>query len=121
VNPQFKLRPAEHSDHAAIRRMIYQASINPLGLNWRRFVVITDQKGELAACGQIKPHRDGSHEMASLAVLPDYRGQGLARSIIEHLLEQAPRPVYLTCRGSLERLYQKFGFHTVELPQQMPL
>jgi hypothetical protein len=34
--------------------------------------------------------------------------------LIEHLLADAPRPVYLTCRSSLGKLYEKFGFRALE-------
>ena len=42
-------------------------------------------QGEVIGCAQIKPHRDGSRELASLVVHPDYRGQGIARRMIQYL------------------------------------
>jgi amino-acid N-acetyltransferase len=51
--------------------------------------------------------------------VPEYRGQGLARAVIEYLLKDSPRPLYLTCISSLEPLYQRFGF--VSIPyEEMP-
>jgi len=46
-------------------------------------------------------------------VRPAYRHQGIARALIEHLLVDAPRPVYLTCRSGLGELYEKFGFQAL--------
>lgn len=92
-----------------------------MDLDWRRFIVAVDAQAQVIATGQIKPHgRKGDiHELASIAVLPEYRGQGLARAIIEYLLKDSPRPLYLTCISSLESLYQKFGF--VSIPyEEMP-
>jgi len=73
----------------------------------------------MIGCGQMKPVPGGLTELASLAVSPAHRRQGVARTLIEHLLEGAPRPVYLTCRSGLGTFYEKFGFHTLDT-DEMP-
>ena len=73
----------------------------------------------MIACGQLKPHIDGSTEIASLAVQPDCRSQGIARAIIEKLMLDAPRPLYLMCRSELGLLYEKFDFYALQ-PEEMP-
>lgn len=98
--------------------MIYRVGINPTGLNWRRFVVITATDGRLLACAQIKPHRDGTRELASLAVQPEQRGKGLARALILHLQAHNSPPLHLTCRATLQPLYRKFGFRALA-PEEM--
>ncbi len=113
------IRPATADDAAAIKALIRSVRINPMDLDWRRFFVASNADGELVACGQLKPHNDGTMELASIAVHPDYRGRGLARAIIEQLLSDSLRPLYLTCRSGLEPFYQKFGFRALaadELP-----
>ena len=90
-----------------------------MGLDWRRFVVAVDDQDQLLGIGQIKPHGAEVLELASIAVYPEYRGQGVARAIIEHLLKDSPRPLYLTCISSLESLYEKFGFHNIAY-EEMP-
>ncbi|HSJ88046.1 MAG TPA: GNAT family N-acetyltransferase [Anaerolineales bacterium] len=115
----YTLRPAREADAGVIKDLIHSVGINPMSLDWRRFVVAVDTQDQVIATGQIKPHGRDIHELASIAVLPEYRGQGLARVIIEHLLIDSPRPLYLTCLSSLEPLYQKFGF--VSIPyEEMP-
>jgi len=109
------LRPARKEDAAAIRKLIRQVGINPTGLDWRRFTLAVDDHDRMAGCAQVKPHRDGTRELASLAVQPDWRGQGVARMLIEHLLVRHSPPLYLTCRARLQPLYEKFGFQI--LPQ----
>jgi N-acetylglutamate synthase-like GNAT family acetyltransferase len=115
----FSLRPATQSDKIRIRRLVRQVRINPTGLEWPRFVVAVTSGGELIGCGQVKSHADGSRELASIAVSPDYRGEGVARAIIEYLINIYPKPLYLTCRASLVPFYQLFGFQTI-LQDQMP-
>lgn len=103
-----------------IRRLIWEVGINPMSLDWRRFLVAVNANGEVVSCGQIKPHGDGTRELASIAVRPGYRGQGLARAMIERLLAEAELPLYLTCRASLQPLYQKFGFCRVNEEEMTP-
>ena len=109
----FSLRPATETDFPEIRALIRQVRINPTGLDWRRFTVAVNELGEMIACAQLKPIPGDLTELASLAVHPVYRHQGIARALIERLLADAPRPVYLTCRLSLGKMYEKFGFRVL--------
>ena len=116
---KFNLRPARETDLTAIRSLVYSTNINPTGLKWPRFIIAEAPDGKLIACGQIKPHIDGSKELASLAVQSEYRGRGIARAILEKLMLNAPRPLYLMCRLQLGVFYEKFGFYTLQ-PENMP-
>jgi N-acetylglutamate synthase-like GNAT family acetyltransferase len=117
---QLTLRPANESDFPSIRRLIHQVGINPMGLDWRRFLIVVDPNDNLLGCGQIKRHNDGSRELASIAVVPEYRGRGIARAVIEKLLEGQTGTLYLTCRAHLGPFYEKFGFQPVSGLSAMP-
>lgn len=116
----FRLRPATRRDQAAIRGLIRAVHINPLGIRWRRFILAVDHQGGLVGCGQVKPHADGSRELASIAVVEAWRGRGVASAVIRHLMAAAPPPLWLTCRDRLIPFYERFGFRTVEPGQPMP-
>lgn len=47
TNPgeDFTLRTARAEDDAAIRKLIHQVGINPLGLHWERFILAVDHWG----------------------------------------------------------------------------
>ena len=113
------LRPATEADFPEIKALILQARINPTKLDWRRFTVAVSMD-ELIGCAQLKPVPRDLTELASLVVHPAYRHQGIARALIEHLLADAPRPVYLTCRSGLGELYEKFGYRTLEVDEMPP-
>jgi len=113
----FHLRPAKSSDFPKIRALIRAVHINPLGLNWEHFVLAVNPQDEMIGCGQVKNHRDGSKELASIAIVPAWRGKGVARAIIEKLLETHPGDLYLTCRSSLQPFYERFGFEVIAIPQ----
>ena len=109
----YTLQPAQDSHAAAIKKMVNDAHLNPMDLDWRRFVVALDPESQVIACGQVKQHRDGSRELASLVVNRAHRGQGLARTLIEKLVDDNPPPLYLMCRSGLGPFYEKFGFLAV--------
>lgn len=115
----FTLRAASREDAAAIRRLIHLVGINPTGLDWHRFLIAVDASGRLLGCGQLKPHGREVIELASLAVQPEYQGQGIARAIIEQLISRAPRPLFLICRSHLGPFYEKWGFQALGL-DEMP-
>jgi N-acetylglutamate synthase-like GNAT family acetyltransferase len=117
---KFHIRPARESESGQIKALIHLTGINPMGLDWKRFVVAAEgDRDEMIGCGQLKPHGVDILELASLAVYPEYRGKGVARTIIEHLLAESPRPLYLMCESSLGPLYEKFGFRAIAF-EEMP-
>ena len=113
------IRPARETDTAPIRDLIYLVGINPMGLDWKRFVVAVNDRDEMIGCGQLKPHGQEILELASIAVYPEHQGNGVARLLIEHLLKDSPRPLYLMCQSSLGPSYEKFGFQAISY-QEMP-
>jgi len=115
----FTLRPATIDDSRAIKDLIHRVGINPMDLDWHRFLLAVDGSGKMLGCGQLKPHGRDVIELASIAVEPSHRHQGVARVIIEHLIAQGPRPLYLTCRSKLGSFYERWGFRSIE-PAEMP-
>lgn len=117
----FYLAPALETDFPAIKALIYETGINPTSLNWQRFrVAKTTATDQFIACGQLKPHGDGTVELASIATAPAWRGKGVASAMVQKLIDEGPRPLYLTCLSSMGTFYQKFGFRSIsgdELPK----
>jgi N-acetylglutamate synthase-like GNAT family acetyltransferase len=114
-----QIRSAREAESSRIKELIHLVEINPMGLDWQRFVVAVDDQDAIIGCGQLKPHGSDILELASIAVYPEYQGKGIARAIIEHLLKDSPRPLYLMCRSSLGPFYEKFGFRAITY-QGMP-
>ncbi len=110
------IRPARAAEQATIGSIVHEGQINPNGLDWRRFLVADDQ-GVIVGIGQVKPHSDGSRELASIAVIPKRQGQGIARTIIESLLARESEPLVLMCRAQHESLYERFGFRRMRAPE----
>ncbi len=116
---EYVFRKALPEDAKKISNLIHLAGINPADLSWKRFIIAQDETGEVVGCGQVKPHGGEMRELASIAVHPAHRGKKIARQIIERLLNEHPRPLYLMCLARNGGLYQKFGFQILSY-EEMP-
>ena len=116
----YTLQPATAAQQPIIKQMIQASHLNPMGIHWQRFLLACDLEGAVIGCGQVKPHRDGSRELASLVVCKPWRNQGVARALIDALTEHEMKPLWLTCASDLVPFYRKFGFEEVASPSQMP-
>lgn len=117
VEPIF-LRRATAADQSQIMALIHTVGINPMGIQWARFIV-ADEDGRIVGTGQVKPHGDGSREVASIAVAPDRQGMGIGSAIVATLVAIEAAPLYLCCADHNEGYYRQFGFHALA-PADMP-
>jgi N-acetylglutamate synthase-like GNAT family acetyltransferase len=107
------VRPATAEDQDTIEKIIREADINPMGLEWQRFVV-AELDGQIVGTGQIKPHGDGVRELASIATRPGFQKRGIATQIIQALLARESEPLYLMCEQHNETFYHLFGFRRIK-------
>ena len=115
------LRPAVEADQKRIVAIIRQVGINPMDLKWQNFIAaVDDVTGQIVGTGQVKTHRDGSREIASIAVLPAYQRRGIAHQIIKSLLAQHPWTLFLTCRHEMGAFYEPFGFRVIDESDMTP-
>ena len=81
---------------------------------------MAEEGGSIVGVGQVKPHRDGTRELASIAVLPGRQGRGIGSEIVNALIAREHGEVlHLTCRTQLQGYYERFGFALVE-PAENP-
>jgi N-acetylglutamate synthase-like GNAT family acetyltransferase len=123
--PEICIRPAACEDDRAIRALVRSQHLNPLGLDWRNFLVAADSAGEIVSIGAVKKHGDGSWELASIATVPERRRRGLAGAVIRAILarrSQAEKqePLYLMCRNSRKQFYEQFGFREIAVEEMPP-
>ena len=115
VMGDYLFRHAAQADMPGIIDLARRAdlSMSSLESHWKRFVVVETDEGEIIGCGQLKQHIDGTRELASIAVAKPYRRQGVARMVIDHLIGQTSRPIYLICLSDLAPFYERLGFRPV--------
>jgi len=107
------IRPATAADQPAITALVRAARLNPLRIGWRTFLVAEDA-GRVVGVGQVRPHGDGSRELASLAVVRDHRGAGIGTQLTWALLARETPPTYLFCQAPTAAFYARFGFQGIE-------
>jgi len=117
-----EIRPATEADDAAIKALIHEADINPRDLDWRRFLV-ADDGGQVVACAQVRVHRHGTRELASVAVRAARRGEGIGRRISEAAIaHEERRPLFLYTEAATVAYWSKFAFVEVaddDLPDDL--
>ena len=116
---QVLLRAAQPRDMRRIRAIIRRARINRLGLRWRRFTVAVSGT-QIIGCVQLKPHRDGTVELASLAVERDWRGRGIGGQLVADCVARHTAALHLICTHKLVAYYLRQGFAVVALPDLPP-
>ena len=115
----FSIRNATEADQPVITAIIHEAHLNPRNLDWPRFIV-AETGGQVIGVGQVKPHDDGSRELASIAVNPDFQGQGVGTAICQALIERENGILFLMTRAELEPYYARFGFGKVNSSEVTP-
>ncbi len=78
--------------------------------------------GELIALGRLQRYPDGAYEIGGFWVEEGYRGRGLARALVRHVLEHIPEGVEAWCipYDHLTEFYLGFGMQLVTDPSQAP-
>jgi GNAT superfamily N-acetyltransferase len=110
---------AHGSHHAAARgnrRSILRRALSfvlrPLyssRVNWRHFIVLETDEGNIIGCGKILPHKGNNWEVASLSIEKRWRGKGGALIGGKYILEHAPRPLWGLCQPRYLPFYNRFG------------
>jgi amino-acid N-acetyltransferase len=105
----FAIRAAEQEDQVFIERSIKSARLNPTDLNWKNFLVATDQN-ELIGMIQLRKHADGSRELGSLVVTEHARNRGVAAHMIDALLAGQSCTVHMITSAPFAAHYRRWGF-----------
>ena len=124
--PAVRLRPATAQDLPAIFQAMASEKMNPLFLKPKQFVVAeTAVDGQFVGCGQIRPITATESELASLYVVPDWRGRGVGGRIVGQLLASfvsgggRPASLYLLTLARTTPFYEPWGFEEVA-PEALP-
>lgn len=112
------IRPTTEADQATITKLIRQARLNPRHLNWANFL-IAEVDGRIVGLRQVKTHAQGTREVASGLVLPEYRRQGISTRLMQEILAREQGPLYLMCDRQWAAYYEQFGFAPVA-PNELP-
>jgi N-acetylglutamate synthase-like GNAT family acetyltransferase len=110
------IRPARSEEQQIIVSLIRQAKINPRNLHWEHFLV-AEENGQVIGIRQVRVHAEGTREVGSGFVLPEYRRQGISARLMNEILNWEKGTLYLMCRDKWTPYYEQFGFRQVNIDQ----
>ena len=110
------IRRALEADQTTIVSLIRQAKVNPRNLHWQNFLV-AEENGQVVGIRQVKVHAQGTREVASGFVLPEYRRQGISARLMNELLARETGPLYTMVNQKRASYYEQFGFRQVDVNQ----
>jgi N-acetylglutamate synthase-like GNAT family acetyltransferase len=110
------IRHAVEADQATIVSFIRRAKINPRNLHWQNFLV-AEENGQVVGIRQVKVYSQGTREVASGFVLPEYRRRGISAQLMNALLERETGPLYTMVTEKRAPYYEQFGFRRVDVSQ----
>jgi len=111
---EIAIRPARPEDQDTIVSLIRQAKLNPRNLKWQNFLVAEDQ-GKVVGIRQVKVYEQGTREIASGFVLPEYRRQGISAQLMQALLARETGALYTMVNEKRAPYYEQFGFRRVDV------
>jgi N-acetylglutamate synthase-like GNAT family acetyltransferase len=122
------IRAAIAADQPTITALVRTARLMRWRLAWHNFLVaerIEEGTARIVGVGQLRPHSDGTLELASLAVIPEEQGHGIGGELVHTLLRKASvsenqHALYLMCEGGKVPYYQRFGFYELTVLATMP-
>jgi N-acetylglutamate synthase-like GNAT family acetyltransferase len=109
----YRIRRAREADEHVITTLVRSEHLNPLDLDWRRFMLAVDATG-LVGAAQLRWHNDDSCELGSLVVRTDARGRGIAARLIDALLARAATRVCMITGAAFAGHYAHWGFRRIE-------
>jgi N-acetylglutamate synthase-like GNAT family acetyltransferase len=110
------IRPARQEDQETIGSYVRQAKINPRNLHWQNFLV-AEEDHKIVGIRQVKTHAQGTREVASGFVLPEYRRQGISARLMNELLARETGPLYTMVNEKRAPYYEQFGFRRVDVSE----
>jgi amino-acid N-acetyltransferase len=110
--------PAQAADQQAIEALVKSDRLNPNNLPWQNFLVAHVEQ-EIVGIVQMRKHADGARELGSLLVVPALRGQGLARLLVNALLQRHSGAIHMITALRHGAHYRQFGFEPIS-PWQAP-
>lgn len=120
---EITIQPATEADVETIECLLVASDLPTAGIDehWRTFLVARDGE-RIVACGGAEAYQFAAL-IRSIAVLPEYRSQGLGRRMVRQLLDRLAsrglREFYLLTTTA-EEYFKKRGFKTIDRDEVHP-
>ena len=111
------IRPAVKKDHPPILKILRKLDLYYSGLSLNNFWVI-EKQGQVIGCVQLEPHENFQF-LGSLAVEKGREGRGVGKKIMQEVLKDQSKDIYLYT--IIPDFFKNFGFEiTKTTPPDLP-
>ncbi len=114
----WSVQQARPEDISEIGELVAAVGGDLENLQAEQFVVAQQGGGAVIGCGRLKPY-PGFCELASLAVVPEWRATGVGREIVDELLKMRDGPIYLLCEDEVVEFFRRFGFVLIPMSRML--
>ncbi len=114
----WSVQKAHPEDIAGIAELVATVGGDLEDLRAEQFVVARQGSEVVIGCGRLKPY-PGFCELASLAVVPEWRASGVGREIVDELLKMPGEPIYLLCEDDVVEFFRRFGFMLIPMSKML--
>jgi len=122
-DPEIVISPAAAADVENVKALLTASGLPTAGVDehWKTFIVARDGD-KLVGCGGSEAYQFAAL-IRSVAVVPEYRSQGVGRRIVRQLLDRLAsrglREFYLLTTTA-EEYFRKRGFKTIDRDEVHP-
>ena len=114
------LRRADPSEAAWVNETYEKYEFVPSDLEMEK-VIVAEVAGVPAAFGRLVPVGDGAYELGGMVVFEAFRGTGLAKTMVKHLVALAGgSPLYCVPFIPIASLYRNLGFTDCPVSGDLP-
>jgi len=111
------IHQSSFEDFEQITQFVRQFELDNRDLQRAQFLVAKDVNQKIIGFGRIRKYND-CDELCSLGVIEAHRNKGIAKKIVEALINIATPPIYLVC--IIPHYFEKSGFKIVtEFPTEI--
>ncbi len=120
---EITITPATAADLAAIKALLEASELPTAGVDehWKTFILARDD-GKIVGVGGAEAYQFAAL-IRSVAIVPEYRSQGIGRRIVRQLLDRlASRGVreFYLLTTTAEEYFRKRGFKTIDRDEVHP-
>jgi N-acetylglutamate synthase-like GNAT family acetyltransferase len=116
MEAMIQIRNATKKDVETIRQILKDVDEQTSSMSFNNFRV-AENEGKIVGTVKLDEYDDFIF-LSSLAVSPGMQKRGIAKEIMNHVLKDSTKAIYLYT--VLPEFFLKFGFKVVEAPEKLP-